>query len=328
MESDVKSKGLSRFNLFLGCAFFLLSLNNVFSDGVIGIIGGGGGGGTAPPSVVVTSPANGTVVTNPVVTVMGTATGFTNLQGWVENDSLGQNFEGLFIFDSWGAPSAWSFEAGLVGGYNTVGARAYLGNGLNLDGYSRIYYKQLTPLTVAVNGPGKVTPNLNGRILETSKVYQMLVKPKAGYAFAGWTGDLTTNASTLNFTMASNLLLQANFVRTPFTSAAGAYQGQITPANATQDSVVFKAKVSRDGTFTAKIQLRNASYGNVVNGNYALSGAFSADGSYSGSFYLKRGKWLVNLQLYLDANGRTITGTITDTYAVWTGELAASSLKR
>jgi len=222
--------------------------------------------------------------------------------------------------------SPWSFQTSLVGGYNTVGVDAIGGDGLAGQGYSRIYYKQRTPLTLTINGRGKVIPNLDGRILETTVIYQMLVKPNPGYAFAGWTGDLTTNRSTLNFAMASNLVLQANFVPTPFTSAAGTYQGVIASTGATQDSVNFKAKISRDGTFTAKIQLRNATYG--VNANYALSGAFSADGSYSGSFYRKKlSGYPVNLQLQLDINGRTISGTIADTFVNWTGELTATYLK-
>jgi uncharacterized repeat protein (TIGR02543 family) len=231
----------------------------------------------------------------------------------------------MLISSPWASPDSWSFQANLVGGYNTVGVRAIGGDGLKFDGYSRIYYKERTPLTLTINGPGKVTPNLNGRILETTAVYQMLVKPKPGYAFAGWTGGLVTNASTLNFAMASDLVLQANFVPTPFTSAAGSYQGAIASTGATQDSVNFKAKVSRDGTFTAKIQLENAIYG--VNATYAVSGAFSADGSYSGSFYRKKVPYPVNLQLQLDINSRKISGTITDTFVNWTGELTAPCVK-
>jgi len=171
-----------------------------------------------------------------------------------------------------------------------------------------------------------VTPNLDGRILETTVHYAMTVKPTAGYAFAGWTGDIVTNSSTVNFAMASNLVLQANFVPTPFTSAAGTYRGTIAATAATDDSIDFRAKISRDGTFTAKIQLKNATYGG--DGNYSLVGAFAADGSYSGSIQRKKVPgYPLNLQLQLDINNRTISGTITDTFVNWTGALTAQSLK-
>ena len=42
--------------------------------------------------------------------------------------------------------------------------------------------------------------------------YSMTATPSAGVTFTGWTGSLTTNNNPIQFTMASNLFLQANFV--------------------------------------------------------------------------------------------------------------------
>jgi len=49
-------------------------------------------------------------------------------------------------------------------------------------------------------------------MLDIGNSYSMTATPSAGVTFTGWTGSLTTSSSTIQFVMASNLLLQANFV--------------------------------------------------------------------------------------------------------------------
>jgi hypothetical protein len=109
----------------------------------------------------------------------------------------------------------WAAEVPLVPGGNTVQAYAVDASG----NYSRtnsvsFTYVVTAPLVVNIggNGKGMVSPNYNGQWLEIGANYALTASAGAGCAFANWTGSITTNAPTLQFTMASNLTFTANFI--------------------------------------------------------------------------------------------------------------------
>ena len=72
-------------------------------------------------------------------------------------------------------------------------------------------------LRVKTIGQGTISPDYSNAVLEIGKNYSMTAKPTAGFVFTNWTvstnwiGGLLTNNSTVQFTMASNLTLQATF---------------------------------------------------------------------------------------------------------------------
>jgi hypothetical protein len=72
-------------------------------------------------------------------------------------------------------------------------------------------YVMTAPLTVLINGSGKVSPDYNGKLLQIGENYFMTAKPGSGVAFVNWSGSATTNGATLEFTMTSNLTFTANF---------------------------------------------------------------------------------------------------------------------
>jgi hypothetical protein len=169
-----------------------------------------------------------------------------------------------------------------------------------------IYFFQKTALTVLINGAGIVKPNLDGIILESGKLFKMTEKPAKDYVFAGWSGNVTAGASTLNFIMQSNMVLQANFAVNPFPPAAGTYSGAVTPKVSGQQEGSLKVVVSRKGKFSAKFQ-----FGDQV---FRLSGTFLAGGSYSGTILRKKipNNPPIMVQLQLDINNGKISGTVTD----------------
>jgi len=72
-------------------------------------------------------------------------------------------------------------------------------------------------LTVSANGEGSISPNYNGVPLQIGSPYSLTAKPAKGFVFTDWTddlGDFLTNGATLNFIMASNLTVVANFLDT------------------------------------------------------------------------------------------------------------------
>jgi hypothetical protein len=85
------------------------------------------------------------------------------------------------------------------------------------------------PLTVQISGNGAVTPNDNGKLLEIGKKYTLTAVWTSASFFSGWTASgpesFSSDAAVLHFTMATNLVLQANFVPNPFSPIAGSYIG-------------------------------------------------------------------------------------------------------
>jgi hypothetical protein len=70
-----------------------------------------------------------------------------------------------------------------------------------------------SPLTIQINGGGRVLPNYNRVYLEVGRRYTIRAYPAAGGVFQRWSGG--TNDSTspiLSFIMEANLVLQANFL--------------------------------------------------------------------------------------------------------------------
>lgn len=72
-------------------------------------------------------------------------------------------------------------------------------------------YMVMQPVTIEINGAGMVNPDYSGRLLQIGRSYVANAKAYKGFAFTGWTGDITNPAAHLAFIMRSNLTLIANF---------------------------------------------------------------------------------------------------------------------
>jgi len=127
-------------------------------------------------------------------------------------------------------------------------------------------------ITVQVRGLGVVSPNLNGRLLEIQKFYQLIARPASGQIFGGWEGAMISNKAVLNFQMKSNLHLTANFIPNPFPRVKGTYTGLIFETNNVrpQTSGSFKLNVTSRGTFSGRLTIQNK--------NYPLHGQFDYSG--------------------------------------------------
>ncbi|HEV2330189.1 MAG TPA: MucBP domain-containing protein, partial [Verrucomicrobiae bacterium] len=203
------------------------------------------------PSITVTNVTSGMHVTSPSFTVMGVAT---------DSVSVASVFYSLN-----GAPYAsaslggiqWNAPLALAAGTNTVAVYAVdvLGS-QSATGAVSIVYTPMAILTVQTNGNGFISPNYNGSSLQVGAVYTMSATPTNGFAFSSWTGSTNgtfatyTNGRTVQFTMFSNLVMQANFVDTnnPFISITN-----ITPGMHVTGAVTAMG-VATDNVAVASVQ--------------------------------------------------------------------------
>jgi Divergent InlB B-repeat domain/Bacterial Ig domain len=164
---------------------------------------------TTSPTVAITAPTTGQNWYNSVFTVTGTASDNVQVAAvYYQVNSQGWNLASSA--DNW---ADWSASIGLLPGTNIIQAYS-----VDTSGYSspiniqNMFYVLPAPISVQINGSGTISPNYNGQMLDIGNSYSMTATPSAGVTFTGWTGSLTTSSSTIQFVMASNLLLQANFV--------------------------------------------------------------------------------------------------------------------
>src|SRR5262249_10295515 len=123
--------------------------------------------------------------------------------------------------------SNWSAQVQLAPGTNIVRVRSIdLSENISLTNTRTLFYVALAPLSLQIQGNGKVAGATNGQRLEMAKAYTLTATPGPGSLFSNWiSGGLIFTNPVLKFTMVSNLQVFANFVINPFTALKGAYNG-------------------------------------------------------------------------------------------------------
>jgi hypothetical protein len=181
---------------------------------------------TTPPTVAITAPTTGQNWSNSVFTITGTASDNVQVAAvYYQVNSQGWNLASTA--NNW---ANWSANIALLPGTNIIQAYSVdtSGNSSPIN-TQNMFYVLPAPISVQINGSGTISPNYNGQMLDIGNSYSMTATPSAGVVFTGWTGSLTTNSSTIQFIMASNLLLQANFVdgQKPTNSIISPTSGQL-----------------------------------------------------------------------------------------------------
>jgi sugar lactone lactonase YvrE len=265
------------------------------------------------PTLSITSPKNGSHVSNAVFTATGTAadnaqlaTVWYRLNGgnWIQATNTANWTAGLAL-----SSSANTLEAYAVDTFTNV----------SLTNSVAFTYVPSSQITVQTFGNGTLTPNYDGWLLENGKSYTMTAKPGLNNIFVKWTdnsGATLTTAPTLNFTVQSDMTIRAIFVTNPFTFLSGPYAGLFYDTNnlAANSSGFIPITVTPLGGFSAKIQVNSGQ-------KISVSGHFSTDGVFSNSVAVK-GSTPVIVQLRLEiANQGQITGSISG--SGWTSPLLA-----
>ena len=181
---------------------------------------------TTPPTVAITAPTTGQNWSNSVFMMTGTAS--DNVQ--VATVDYQVNSQGWNLASNANNWANWSANITLLPGTNIVQAYSVDTSGnFSTVNTQKMFYVLPAPIAVLINGAGTLSPNYAGQMLAVGKSYSMTATPSAGAVFTGWTGSLTTNSATIQFIMAFDLSLQANFVdlQKPTNSITAPTPGQL-----------------------------------------------------------------------------------------------------
>jgi hypothetical protein len=175
-------------------------------------------------------------------------------------------------------------------------------------------------LLVDISGNGKVSPSDNGKSFKSGAKISLKAAPGTGAAFAGWTGSIVSIANPLVFDITNSMVLQANFVSSPFGSVAGTYDGLFGASNAAEatSGLLKGLTVSTKGVYSGTLFIDGASH--------ALSGTFVASGQASNSITRTTklgGPLTVAMTLDLSNTPPQITGTISNTLTAAVANLVA-----
>ncbi|MBI3853018.1 MAG: immunoglobulin domain-containing protein [Verrucomicrobia bacterium] len=162
-------------------------------------------------------------------------------------------------------------------------------------------------LTLIKNGLGSVTPDLTKTLLTLGRVYTITAIPDAGQLFANWSGSLASSSPTISFLLTSNLVLQANFIPSPYPSAQGDYAGLFYENDAVRQSSAgfFTASLTSRGTYSGSLQMGANRYS--FNGQFNLPGQATSVIARSGDNPLT-----MDFQIGVGSQSDQITGRVTD----------------
>ncbi|HXG46864.1 MAG TPA: Ig-like domain-containing protein [Methylomirabilota bacterium] len=265
---------------------------------------------TAAPRVAITYPAANARLTEAAVVMRGSAS--DNLQvrrvefQW--NDQPFQPADGT---------TAWLAALALAPGANVLRVRSVDAVGNQSPIVERIIYHVASGrLTVAVEGHGTVTPDLNGQLLELGRTFTITAVPERDFVFAGWEGGLSNAAPRLTFVMTSNLTLRARFVANPFLRWQGRYSGLFYEGDEVRHgrSGSVALIITAQGAFTGTLLLEGQRL--PLRGQFSAEGRALLEASRSGTNGLS-----IALALEGEGENARISGQISG--GGWTAELLA-----
>jgi Matrixin/Divergent InlB B-repeat domain len=272
---------------------------------------------TTRPTVAIQSPSIGARVSQPDLTVLGTAKD-NALADQVLYQLNGGTFQNA-VTTNVASTINWSAMVSLKPASNTFCVKSVDTSTNESTVVSRsFFYVVSNAVTLQTNGAGVISPDLNGFGLEIGRGYTITALPSSGNVFSNWTGGLTSSLARLTFLMQSNLVLQANFVTNPFMPVAGTFTGLFreTTTARQESSGSFTLKLTGSGTYSGKLLVAGVSH--------SFSGRFDLDGRATNHMTRGTNSALgLDLTLDLGTNGlERITGTVSDGF--WSADLLAN----
>ena len=172
--------------------------------------------------------------------------------------------------------SDWMANLELRPGTNEITIRSIDWSGNQSAAARRtIFYSVPRPISLEVQGKGKVIGLTDGQTVELGVTYKLVARPNPGQYFNGWRGDVFSDDRTYYFTMQEGVTnVVAAFTRTLLNLTKGAYNGlffSTTTNDIPRSSGFISLNLASSGDFFGRLAPLGA--------NYAIRGKFDATGN-------------------------------------------------
>ena len=183
------------------------------------------------PTLSITNMPAGLSVSNAAFTVKGSAGDNWQVANVLYSLNSG-TWSNAVTTNNW---TNWSAAVTLIPGTNTIAAYAVdPGGEASSTTNASLFFVVTNQLQIRAIGLGTISPNYSNAWLVIGRNYSITSSPASGFIFTNWTvstnwiGGVTANKTNLQFMMASNLTLQANFLDTnkPTLSITNLVSGQ------------------------------------------------------------------------------------------------------
>jgi hypothetical protein len=162
-------------------------------------------------------------------------------------------------------------------------------------------------LQLIANGGGSIVSSVPMGKMKAGGTYTATAVPDVGQEFTGWSGDVNSSSPKISFIMKPNLVLQANFIPSPFLPIIGNYNGLFYEED--------EARVGHSGSFTVSVKNHGVYTGSLMLGakKYTFSGKLGFDNTVATIVKSKKGAPLyLNLQVGTNDQTGQIFGQLTD----------------
>jgi len=264
---------------------------------------------SAPVVTALIPATTNIVVTNATFRMSGTAS---------DNTEVARVYYVSDIFGRYAADGTtdWSAEVRLYGGVNRFTIYSVDWRGNVSTPVERVIYRDFSlPIDLRVSGRGKVTGLTTGQVLKVGEIYTIKAKPNYDWVFIGWSvsfgdgNDQFYIENPLQFYMAENMVITANFAQPICVGARGAYSGVFSPGTngPSRSAGLISFNMAPNGSYSGRLAPLGAGY--QIRGRFGFDGRTVISG--------KLGSDTLVLDMYLLTNGfNRIIGTYSDGHFV------------
>ena len=181
------------------------------------------------------------------------------------------------------------------------------GNSSTMTSFQLTVQTPQRPLVLTTRGVGTVSPDLNGKLLTAGRSYTLKAIPGTGQVFVGWSGSITSAATSIKFHMSSNFSLEAKFMTNPYTPFKGTYTGlyyEMDEVRHERSGLLNLVTTSR-GNYTGRLRRGTHSY--PLSGHLDFGCRATNSIRHTGTNVLR-----VELQLVATRSGDQVRGRVTD----------------
>jgi hypothetical protein len=178
-----------------------------------------------------------------------------------------------------------------------------------------IFYSLKKPVTLHIEGPGRVIGISDGELLDVGVNYQLSARPSARKFFVGWSGSLFSKSRNVTFRMVEDATVTARFSDTFLGLAKGKYEGLFLPQTGGPRASL--------GRITLNLSASGVYFGRLMpmGLNYTIRGRFDGNGHSFITGVRGTDVLSLSLRLVVEEDAQAILVTYSDGHFVSEGGL-------